>query len=392
MDTEIRVLIADDEQIARETMRDYLPWAEMGMQTPICVENGALALDHLCHDKIDIFIMDIRMPIMDGMALLEEITRRNIDVLIIVLSAYDQFEYAQKAISSRKVFEYVLKPIRRGNFCTLLQKAAAAVRSKRAESSPDSQALYDKVRKNYNGFLMQGHTAEGIALVRQKLEALPEPWPDWEGKKRFLIALYTDTQLEAVKQSTKNGQPACLPMNGLVQFEASHTDAELWQTFVSTVEELQTYLQPATAEASKASAVIEHCLRAIDSHYIHQKTGIGRLSAFCGATSAGIGAACGIAWLDGGDYEVIAHTIVNGLAILSGMVCDGAKPSCAAKIATAVRNGLLGYQMYRQGCQFYGGDGIVTKGVENTIANVGRLANRGMRSTDCEILNIMIGN
>ena len=110
MDTEIRVLIADDEQIARETMRDYLPWAEMGMQTPICVENGALALDHLCHDKIDIFIMDIRMPI----------TRRNIDVLIIVLSAYDQFEYAQKAISSRKVFEYVLKPIRRGNFCTLL--------------------------------------------------------------------------------------------------------------------------------------------------------------------------------------------------------------------------------------------------------------------------------
>ena len=156
-----------------------------------------------------------------GMALLEEITRRNIDVLIIVLSAYDQFEYAQKAISSRKVFEYVLKPIRRGNFCTLLQKAAAAVRSKRAENSPDSQALYDEVRKNYNGFLMQGHTAEGIALVRQKLEALPEPWSDWEGQKRFLISLYTDTQLEAVKQSTKNGQPACLPMNGLVHFEAS---------------------------------------------------------------------------------------------------------------------------------------------------------------------------
>ena len=132
MDTGIRVLIADDEQIARETMRDYLPWAEMGMQTPICVENGALALDHLCHDKIDIFIMDIRMPIMDGMALLEEITRRNIDVLIIVLSAYDQFEYAQKAISSRKVFEYVLKPIRRGNFCTLCAasapKAARTVR------------------------------------------------------------------------------------------------------------------------------------------------------------------------------------------------------------------------------------------------------------------------
>lgn len=87
-----------------------------------------------------------------------------------------------------------------------------------------------------------------------------------------------------------------------------------------------------------------------------------------------------------------AVLISDLITILSGMVCDGAKPSCAAKIATAVRNGLLGYQMYRQGCQFYGGDGIVTKGVENTIANVGRLANRGMRSTDCEILNIMIGN
>ena len=124
---------------------------------------------------------------------------------------------------------------------------------------------------------------------------------------------------------------------------------------------------------------------------IHQKTGIGRLSAFCGATSAGVGAACGIAWLEGGRYREIAHTIVNSLAILSGMVCDGAKPSCAAKIATAVNTGLLGYQMFCNGLEFFDGDGIVTKGVENTIANVGRLANRGMRQTDREILNIMTG-
>lgn len=122
---------------------------------------------------------------------------------------------------------------------------------------------------------------------------------------------------------------------------------------------------------------------------IHQKTSIGRLSAFCGATSAGVGAASGITYLDGGGYREIAHTIVNALAILSGMVCDGAKPSCAGKIAMAVRNGLLGYKMFRHGCQFYDGDGIVTKGVENTIANVGRLANQGMRQTDCEILSIM---
>lgn len=122
---------------------------------------------------------------------------------------------------------------------------------------------------------------------------------------------------------------------------------------------------------------------------IHQKTSIGRLSAFCGATSAGVGAACGIAYLDGTGYYGIAHVIVNALAMLSGMICDGAKPSCAGKIALAVRNGLLGYEMYRNGMQFYGGDGIVTKGVENTIANVGRLANNGMRQTDCEILSIM---
>ena len=124
---------------------------------------------------------------------------------------------------------------------------------------------------------------------------------------------------------------------------------------------------------------------------IHQKTSIGRLSAFCGATSAGVGAACGIAWLDGGGYEEISHTIVNALAVLSGMVCDGAKPSCAAKIAMAVNNGIFGYRLYRQGLQFYAGDGIVTKGVENTIANVGRLANRGMRMTDGEILDMMVG-
>ena len=124
---------------------------------------------------------------------------------------------------------------------------------------------------------------------------------------------------------------------------------------------------------------------------IHQKTSIGRLSAFCGATSAGVGAACGIAYLDGGGYEEISHTIVNALAVLSGMVCDGAKPSCAAKIATAVNNGIFGYRLFRQGLQFYADEGIVTKGVENTIANVGRLANQGMRNTDCEILGIMVG-
>ena len=125
---------------------------------------------------------------------------------------------------------------------------------------------------------------------------------------------------------------------------------------------------------------------------IHQKTGIGRLSAFCGAVSAGCGAAAGIAYLRGGRYDVVAHTIANALAICSGMICDGAKPSCAAKIASAVDAGLMGYYMYvNGGHQFVGGEGIIQKGVENTIGNVGRLARLGMRGTDEEILDIMVG-
>ena len=123
---------------------------------------------------------------------------------------------------------------------------------------------------------------------------------------------------------------------------------------------------------------------------IHLKTGIGRLSAYCGATSAGCGAGAGITYLYGGKANEISHTIVNAVAINSGMVCDGAKPSCAAKIASAVEAGLLGMQMQMQGEQFYGGDGIVVKGVENTIRNVGRLARYGMAETDKEIINMMI--
>ncbi len=122
---------------------------------------------------------------------------------------------------------------------------------------------------------------------------------------------------------------------------------------------------------------------------IHQKTGIGRLSAFCGATSAGCGAGAGIAYLYGGGFDVIAHTVVNTLAIVSGMVCDGAKPSCAAKIASAVDAAILGYRMYQNGDQFYDGDGIIKKGVDNTICNVGRLAREGMHQTDRTILKIM---
>lgn len=124
---------------------------------------------------------------------------------------------------------------------------------------------------------------------------------------------------------------------------------------------------------------------------IHEKTGIGRLSAYCGAVSAGCAAGCGIAYLQGADYTAIAHTLVNSLAIVSGIICDGAKPSCAAKIASSVEAGILGYHMYKNGQQFRAGDGIVTKGVENTIRNIGQLGHEGMRETDKEIVKIMLG-
>ena len=123
---------------------------------------------------------------------------------------------------------------------------------------------------------------------------------------------------------------------------------------------------------------------------IHEKAGIGRLSAYCGAVSAGCAAGCGIAYLQGADLKAVSHTLVNALAIVSGIICDGAKASCAAKIASSVEAGILGYHMYKNGQQFRSGDGIVTKGVENTIRNVGLLGREGMRETDKEIVRIML--
>lgn len=138
----------------------------------------------------------------------------------------------------------------------------------------------------------------------------------------------------------------------------------------------------------------ESMLRALlvsDLVTIHQKTGIGTLSAYCGAISAGCGAGAGICYLRGGRYREIAHTLVNAVAILSGTICDGAKASCAAKIAMAVEAGYIGCEMADANKQFYGGDGIITKGVENTIKNIGMLAREGMSETDKEIIKIMLG-
>ena len=124
---------------------------------------------------------------------------------------------------------------------------------------------------------------------------------------------------------------------------------------------------------------------------IHQKTTIGRLSAFCGAVSAGAGAGAGIAYLLDGSLEAISHTVVNAIATTGGMVCDGAKSSCATKIATAIEAAILGYHMHKAGKDLQPDDGIVGETPEHTIANVGRMAKFGMKETNEEIIKIMIG-
>ena len=155
---------------------------------------------------------------------------------------------------------------------------------------------------------------------------------------------------------------------------------------------------PVVEYAKELGTDWETTLRAVlvsDLITIHLKAEIGRLSAYCGAVSAGCGSGAGIAWLYGREKEPqallkdVSHTIVNALAVDSGIVCDGAKASCAAKIASAVDAGLLGFYMYQNGQQFRGGDGIISKGVEQTIRNIGLLATQGMRETDREILDIM---
>lgn len=151
---------------------------------------------------------------------------------------------------------------------------------------------------------------------------------------------------------------------------------------------------PVAVYAEELGASREQLLRAValaDLVAIHEKSGIGCLSAFCGAVCAGCGAGAAVAYLHGGGLEAISQTVTNALAIVSGMVCDGAKPSCAGKIAASVDAGLLGYEMYCRSRGFRDGDGIVDGGVEGTIANVSRMASVGMRETDRVILDIMCG-
>ena len=152
---------------------------------------------------------------------------------------------------------------------------------------------------------------------------------------------------------------------------------------------------PVIAYAEHYGKTRDQLVRALvvsDLITLHLKRGIGRLSAYCGAVSAGAGAGAGIAYLLDGSKSAIDHTIVNALAISSGIICDGAKASCAAKISMAVDAGIMGYDMYCENCEFYAGDGLVSRGVERTIDNISALGNEGMKETDKKIIELMTGS
>lgn len=123
---------------------------------------------------------------------------------------------------------------------------------------------------------------------------------------------------------------------------------------------------------------------------IHQKYYIGSLSAYCGAVSAACGAGAGITYMYGGNYQQVSLTIINTLGNVGGIVCDGAKPSCAAKIASSVDAALMAFHLSIQNKSFLPGEGIIKGDVEETIKSMGYIGRVGMRATDTEILNIMI--
>lgn len=152
---------------------------------------------------------------------------------------------------------------------------------------------------------------------------------------------------------------------------------------------------PVAEFAKELNAPREKLIRAVlvsDLVAIYLKKGIGKLSAFCGALCAGIGAACGIAYLTGGREEEISYTISNACAVLPGMICDGAKASCAAKIAASVESGIFALEMYRKGQKFCPGEGLITDNVDITVRNIARLGRVGLKTADYEILQMMLQN
>lgn len=266
----LKVLIADDERIARENMSQYIPWASMGMEVVDAVENGALALDILKSRPVDIMIMDIRMPVMDGLELLEHIRALGLNVLVIVLSAYDQFEYAQKAIQSRRVFEYVLKPVKRRDFCLLLQKAAAAVEEQRdvpgsEEESPSQEAVRAHFARH-----IQRRDLEGALRVLEEYarQVDPENAEEVFDLKRLMLNLHTEIRLFLTQEGVHFGSQR-MDYDLLNEFNQCALPQELTKRFSQLVEEMRPFLEqnPAADAPTKAGAVVGHCVEEIQKHY-----------------------------------------------------------------------------------------------------------------------------
>lgn len=149
----LKVLIADDEKIAREGLRDLVDWADLGMEVVFCAVNGQEALDYLCAHPVDVLLTDIKMPRMDGLELLRELSERGIGPTAVVFSGFSDFQYAQRAIRYG-VLNYLLKPIRIGELTETLHKAAARRQNEaalpldveeyarfKAETRPEADAL-----------------------------------------------------------------------------------------------------------------------------------------------------------------------------------------------------------------------------------------------------------
>lgn len=267
----LRVLVADDEKIIRETMRDYLPWGEMDMEVPVCVENGELALDYLIHHEVDIFIMDIRMPILDGMAVLREITERKMKVLVIVLSAYDQFEYAQQAIRCRQVFEYVLKPINRRELCQLLKKAAVRIISERRDAGfCETREQLEQLRWEFVVSLDEYGPETALKKVQSCVEQNYGNTEELEEFKRFLTSIYTEIQMALNRKGISSGS-FLEDYNALSVLNACSGVDMLWREFCLLTDEIVPYFmgkEREEKERTKTSAVIRQCVNEIQEHFM----------------------------------------------------------------------------------------------------------------------------
>ncbi|MGN0982691.1 MAG: serine dehydratase subunit alpha family protein [Candidatus Limivicinus sp.] len=210
-------------------------------------------------------------------------------------------------------------------------------------------------------------------------EGLDNPWGAQIG--RILLSSATDTKTRAMARAAAGSDARMSGCEKPVVIVGGSGNQGL------------TVTMPVLEYAERLGSSREQVYRALalaNLMAVYLKKDIGRLSAYCTAVTAGVGAGCAVAYLDGGTLEAIRQTIVNDLAVLSGMFCDGAKPSCAAKVANSVSAGIMGYEMYKNGQNFNSGDGFLQSSADDTIDVVAELARVGMAETEEKILNIMV--